>query len=70
MDQKKFQTVYFTTIIVLFLTVLFPIFQLGNRAYPIILGLPFSFFWVVLWIVITFLIVLGLYFRDPDKKEE
>lgn len=70
MDKKKFQTVYFTTIIVLFLTVLFPVFQLGNKAEPIVFGLPFSFFWVVLWIVITFLIILGLYFRDPEKKED
>lgn len=70
MDQKRFQTVYFTTIIVLFLTVLFPVFQLGNKVYPIAFGLPFSFFWVVMWIVITFIVVLGLYFLDPDKKEE
>lgn len=70
LDKKRFQTVYLITICVLFLTVLFPVYQIANKPYPIILGLPFSFFWVVLWIVITFLIVLFFYFRDPDREEE
>ncbi|MDQ0338687.1 glucan phosphoethanolaminetransferase (alkaline phosphatase superfamily) [Caldalkalibacillus uzonensis] len=70
MDKSKFRKIYFLSIIVLFLTVLFPVFQLGNKAYPITLGLPFSFFWVIMWIVITFLIVFILHRLDPDKKEE
>lgn len=31
-----------------------------NRARPFVLGLPFSFFWVVLWIVAGGLVLFGL----------
>jgi hypothetical protein len=34
------------------------------------MGMPFSVFWVIMWIIITFLIVLALYRIDPDKDEE
>jgi len=35
-----------------------------------ILGLPFSFFWIILWIVITFIAIVFLYKIDPNKDEE
>jgi len=44
MKRHTFDKVYFTVTIALFLTVLFPVFQLGNKAFPIVFGLPFSFF--------------------------
>jgi uncharacterized membrane protein len=46
------------------------VFQLGNKAFPIVFGLPFSFFWVVMWAVVTFTAVLILYVLDPDKRGE
>lgn len=70
MSRRKFQTIYLVAVIIPFLMLIFPLFEIGNRATPIVLGLPFSFFWVILWIVITFLIITGLYFIDPDHKEE
>ncbi|WP_244153523.1 DUF3311 domain-containing protein [Halobacillus karajensis] len=48
----------------------FPLFSIGNRETPFILGLPFSVFWVIFWIIITFLLVLFLYKMDPDKDEK
>jgi uncharacterized membrane protein len=48
----------------------FPFFEIANRATPIIFGLPFSFFWVILWIVITFVSLVVLYRFDPDQDEE
>nr|WP_211201542.1 DUF3311 domain-containing protein [Bacillus sp. NTK071] len=49
---------------------IFPLFSIGNRSTPIVMGLPFSFLWVISWIIVTFLIVLILYRLDPDKDEE
>ncbi|PIC57983.1 hypothetical protein CSV75_02745 [Sporosarcina sp. P18a] len=69
MSVRSFRTYYIIISTLLFSTVLFPIFTFGNKAYPLILGLPYSFFWIILWIVITFIAVLILYFIDPDKEE-
>lgn len=53
--------------VLIFLPTIFPLFAIANRVEPIILGLPFSFFWVVLWIVIAFSALLVLYYFDPEK---
>jgi uncharacterized membrane protein len=72
LSRKKFTTIYICVTTFAFLMLIFPIYEFANRATPIVMGLPFSFFWPVLWIVITFIAVVGLYFVDPDnqKKEE
>lgn len=70
MSRRKFNTLFIITGLIPFLMLIFPIFEIGNRATPIVLGLPFSFFWVILWIIITFIALLGLYFLDPEKEEE
>lgn len=70
MSKRKFNTLYIVIGIVPFLMLVFPFFEIGNRATPIVMGLPFSFFWVILWIVITFVALIVLYFLDPDNAEE
>jgi hypothetical protein len=40
---------------------------LGNRIEPYVFGLPLSFFWVVAWVVATFL-ALVVYHRSRDGK--
>jgi hypothetical protein len=72
MTKEKFQKVYLITTIIPFLMLVFPFYGLANRATPIVMGVPFSFFWVVMWIVITFIAISILYFKDPENngKEE
>ncbi len=46
---------------------------LVNRLYPVILGLPFLLFWILLWIALTPLILFGAYkveqrFNRTDKE--
>lgn len=69
MTKKKFNILYIIVCVVPFLMLVFPFFEIANRATPIILGLPFSFFWVILWILITFTALVVLYFFDPELKE-
>ncbi|MDO5740875.1 MAG: permease [Ornithinimicrobium sp.] len=68
MSRAKFKMIYITVCAVLFLPTIFPLFALGNRAEPIVVGLPFSFFWVLLWVVLVGISVVALYFFDPDNK--
>ena len=70
MTKEKFQKIYLITILIPFLMVIFPIYEIANRSTPIILGMPVSFFWVVLWIVIVFIAITILYTKDPANKEE
>jgi O-antigen/teichoic acid export membrane protein len=42
---------------------------LANRAEPFVLGLPFLLFWIVLWILLSFVILAVVYKLDPDNKE-
>ncbi|TMU85088.1 DUF3311 domain-containing protein [Bacillus sp. BHET2] len=70
MSKSKFTKIYCLSLILPFLLLVFPLFSLGNRATPMVMGMPFSVFWVIFWIIITFLIVLVLYRIDPDKDEE
>lgn len=70
MKQRTFNTIYVVVCTVAFLPLIFPLFAVANQALPLVFGLPFNFFWVVLWVVIVFLAVLVLYyFFDPENKE-
>lgn len=70
MRRKTFRILFSLIALVCFLPLIFPVFEWANRAEPMIIGLPFNFFWVLLWMVITFICVLTLYFLDPDNKRD
>ncbi|MCA0150387.1 DUF3311 domain-containing protein [Rossellomorea vietnamensis] len=70
MSKATFNKLYIAVGLIPFLVLVFPLFEFANRADPIIFGLPFLFFWVILWILITFMALLILYRFDPDQDEE
>ena len=41
-----------------------------NRVTPLILGLPFLFAWLLLWIVLTSVIMLVVYRCDPANRAQ
>jgi hypothetical protein len=41
---------------------------LWDRVYPMILGLPFNFFWLLAWIVLTPLCMWGAYRAEKRSK--
>ncbi len=46
-----------------------------NRLEPVILGLPFVLFWIVVWLVLTPLALFAAYqcekkFNDPEEGDE
>lgn len=40
---------------------------LWDRIYPMVLGLPFNFFWLMLWLLLTPLCMFGAYRIMADK---
>jgi hypothetical protein len=50
-----------------FLPTIFPVFAVANRVEPLVFGFPFSFFWVVAWILVVFSLLVVMYLMDPDR---
>ena len=42
--------------------------SLWDRIYPMILGLPFNFFWLLLWLLLTPLCMWGAYRREAPQS--
>ncbi|MGC4378541.1 DUF3311 domain-containing protein [Fictibacillus sp. Mic-4] len=41
----------------------------ANRVTPYVLGLPFMFFWILLWLILTSMIMAIVFKIDPVNKE-
>jgi xanthosine utilization system XapX-like protein len=41
-----------------------------NRVTPLVLGLPFLFAWLVLWIILTSIIMGVIYVLDPSNRPD
>lgn len=61
--ERESKALRFVTIlgIVCMLMMVFPLYSIANVAEPFVLGLPFSMFWIVLWIVIEFAGFIAVY---------
>jgi hypothetical protein len=52
-----------------FLAVCFSV-PLWDRVYPMVLGIPFNLFWLILWILVTPFCMLGAYRLERPKPED
>ena len=52
----------------LLLLLTFPVYAVANQARPIILGMPLTMFWMVVWIVVEFVVLLGIYGWEHRKR--
>ncbi|CAN5745817.1 MAG: DUF3311 domain-containing protein [Rubrobacter sp.] len=41
-----------------------------NRVEPLVLGMPFILFWIVMWVVLTSIIMAIVYRLDPTNRED
>jgi hypothetical protein len=55
---------------VAFLAVQWPAYRLFSGVFPLILGLPLSLAWVVLWIGVVFVALTWLYCHEPKEEGE
>jgi hypothetical protein len=44
--------------------------SLWDRIHPIIFGLPFNFFWLILWILLTPVCLWGSYLLEEPRKDQ
>jgi len=57
-------------VILITLVMIFPIYGLGNRVEPFVLGMPFSMIWVVFWIVVEFFGVIAFFLFEHGGERE
>jgi len=65
--RAVFFTLYF---LACFAANVWPVATLANRIYPMVFGIPFFFFWTIVWSFLVFLGVLALYLSEgrADSK--
>jgi hypothetical protein len=44
--------------------------SLWDRIYPIVFGLPFNFFWLILCLLLTPIFMWGAYLLEQPRKDE
>lgn len=44
--------------------------SLWDRIHPMVLGLPFNFFWLILWLLLTPLCMWGAYRMETSRAAE
>jgi hypothetical protein len=42
----------------------------ANRVEPLVLGLPFVLFWILMWVVLTSVVMGVVYVLDPANRED
>ena len=67
---RTVRPIYFVAFTVaILLVMIFPIYGLGNRVEPYVLGLPFSMVWVIFWIIVEFFGVIAFFLYEHGGGE-
>jgi len=68
--KYRLNRVIFSIVMVLAtLAVVWPGHAIFGSATPLIFGLPLSFAWIILWVIISFAAMLALHFSDNKDPE-
>lgn len=66
--KKSVTKPYIIFVVSVFLLMIFPLYGIANRVFPLVLGLPFGLFWVVLLEAIAFVVLCGFYYYEYGKR--
>lgn len=62
--------IFLSLLLIIQLGVIWPIYALFDDIYPMILGLPLSFAWIVAMLLSAFFLLLWYYFSDPAHDQQ
>ncbi|MDR8391156.1 hypothetical protein NC796_08410 [Aliifodinibius sp. S!AR15-10] len=60
--------IFLVIILLIQISIIWPVYPLFSDISPMILGLPLSFAWVVGMLIASFLTILWYYLTDPERK--
>ncbi len=64
--RKKIDILFVLFSVLILLLLIFPLYRYGNSATPLILGLPFSLFWIIFCITFQFVGIVIFLVNDKD----
>lgn len=59
--------IFLGLLLIIQLSIIWPGYALFSDIYPMILGLPLSFAWIVAMLLAAFFLLLWYYLNDPDR---
>ncbi len=65
--KKKLYVGFLIFFLICLIFQIFPLAEIANKPLPIVFGMPFLMFWIVMWIVIEFIGLIILYYLDVIK---
>lgn len=66
--KDKVNLYFFLFSLFILLLLIFPVYNFGNKIDPILLGIPFSLFWIITCIVIQFFgIIIFILLESRDR---
>jgi len=68
--MSKRKTIFLIGLLFIQLGLIWPVYPLFSDIYPLILGLPLSFAWVILVLFAAFFLLLWYYLSDPQRNDE
>lgn len=66
MTQRK--KIFIIALLSIQLALIWPVYPLFSGIYPLILGLPLSFAWVIVSLLAAFFLLLWYYLTDPKEE--
>ena len=64
--RKKIDILFVLFSLLILLLLIFPLYRYGNSPTPLILGLPFSLFWIIFCITFQFVGIVIFLINDKD----
>lgn len=64
--MKRKKIIFLLLLLGIQMALIWPVYPLFSSIDPMILGLPFSFIWVILMLFCAFFLLLWYYLNDPD----
>jgi len=66
---RRSRIIFIAVIILTALAVVWPGQAIFSSPTPLIFGFPLSFAWIIFWVIVGFLALLGLYLSDSHDDE-
>lgn len=67
MTRRK--TIFIVALLIIQLCLIWPVYPLFADIYPLILGIPLSFAWVIFVLFAAFFLLLWYYLSEPEKND-
>lgn len=66
-NRRDATRAYIVFLVVVFALLIYPVYAVADRVFPILLGMPFGLFWIVSVEVAAFVALCGFYFYEHGR---